>query len=77
MKCLLVFLYTGTHENIYICTHNYTERGGEQRGERTRGEERKSFPVSAAALLDMLTLTYISQLSREPYLPLMSVITSL
>lgn len=54
-------LYTHAHMRIHTHTRNYTEMGGEPRGERRRGEERKSFPVSAAALLDTLTLTYISQ----------------
>lgn len=55
-----VFWSLYTHAHIRIYTHNYTERGESPEG-RGRGEEKKSFPVSAAVLLDMLTLTYILQ----------------
>lgn len=40
MKCLLVFIYTCTHENIYTYTQLYRERGRAKRGEKEgRGEE--------------------------------------
>lgn len=61
---------------IYMYVHTTIQREGESKEGREGGARRGRASLSAA-LLDMLTLTYISQLFREPYLPLMSVIASL
>lgn len=61
-------LYACAHVKIYTYEYTETQRRGETEGVeggRGRGKERvrgrESFPISAAALLDILILTYISQ----------------